>query len=93
MFKKLLILAAAAASLACPALAADAPTQPTPPEGALASRGGVNGYVVPTAPGGNPGAQAGTNWTSRSGNTNIGGYAGGNTGGGYEGGARVILRW
>jgi hypothetical protein len=42
---------------------------------------------------GSPGAQAGANWTSKSGNTNVGGYVSGNTAGGYEGGARIQFRF
>jgi hypothetical protein len=87
MLKKLLIASVAAAASMTPAFAAE---QGTPKE---APRGSATGYAVPTANGGVPGAQVGTNWTSRSGNTNIGGYASGNSAGGYEGGARIQLRF
>ncbi|MGY4509645.1 hypothetical protein [Bradyrhizobium sp. BWC-3-1] len=92
--KTFLLASVAAVVLATAAFAEDKPvTEPQPAVGSTAGRGSTSQYIVPTAPGGNPGAQAGMNWTSRSGNTNLGGYVGGNTGGGYEGGARVQLHF
>jgi hypothetical protein len=58
-----------------------------------ADPGRTTGYVVPTAPGGNPGGQAGMNHTSRDGNTNVGGYVSGDTGGNHEGGVRFERRF
>jgi hypothetical protein len=55
-----------------------------------AAAGGVSGYAVPL---GANGGQVGANWTSHSGNTNIGGYAGGNLGGGYQGGVSAGFRY
>jgi hypothetical protein len=40
-----------------------------------AAPGATSGYVAPTMQGINPGLQGGMNWTSRSGNTAIGGYS------------------
>jgi hypothetical protein len=51
-----------------------------------AAPGSVTGYAVPM---GLNGGQAGANWTSRSGNTNVGGYFGGNMNGGYSTGVGV----
>lgn len=55
-----------------------------------AAPGGVAGYAVPL---GANGGQVGANWTSRSGNTNIGGYVGGNFGGGYQTGVGFGFRY
>jgi hypothetical protein len=55
-----------------------------------AAPGGVSGYAAPL---GLNGGQAGANWTSRSGNTNIGGYVGGNLGGGYQTGVGFGFRY
>lgn len=55
-----------------------------------AEPGRTTGYAVPM---GLNGGQAGANWTSRSGNTNIGGYVGGNMNGGYTSGVGVGVRF
>jgi opacity protein-like surface antigen len=92
--KTLLMAGVAVVALTTAAMAEDKPvTEPQPAVGSTAQRGSTSQYVVPTAPSGNPGAQAGMNWTSRSGNTNLGGYVGGNTAGGYEGDTRFQLHF
>jgi hypothetical protein len=55
-----------------------------------ANPGGATGYVVPM---GLTGGQAGANWTSRSGNTNVGAYGGGDMNGGYQVGASIALHY
>ena len=55
-----------------------------------AAPGSTTGYAVPMGPNG---GQIGANWTSRSGNTNVGGYVGGNMNGGYTTGVGAGFRF
>ncbi len=95
--KKLILSAVAIAFLISPAMAdsrsvnlqpgfTGAPDNMSP----RANPGSVTGYAVPL---GANGGQAGANWTSRSGNTHVGGYVGGNMGGGYQGGVSASSRF
>ena len=90
-------LAIAVAGLVSPALADQRAVQLQPgfsgaPDNLSprAAPGGVSGYAVPL---GANGGQVGANWTSHSGNTNIGGYVGGNLGGGYQAGVSTGFRF
>jgi hypothetical protein len=66
------------AVLAIPAFAEEPPPLSIPGERGTPERaapGAITGYVAPSIQGINPGIQGGMNWTSRSGDTTIGGQS------------------